>query len=687
MVVGVKDHQRIQQIRLNIVAAQPVWDNERLPPPPGCESFISPANQQDNWMGPMPHHMGKPPFPPQHPPGPPAQYQNLQMYTPPQQPQGCEDQYNPVMNTNTPHPNNPNRIVQFSESGQLVTVENQHFQRPSYDQNCGPVNNQFPPHQNVPAHYSNNNTFPNQFNHSQPRPNFPPQPFPIPNSPQNYHGYPPQEYHPPHSNPPQFQNFENNLSPPPQTMNGQQNQWTGPHSHPPPQPPWFCDPQPQFQPRPPFQQQNFRPPVQNQIKRGMGMKRVVPRQPLNNSVSPAKQMRFEHTKLRTAPSNIRSNLQEIKTVDNLPDTTTTQEPEPEIEEDEETKQYRLKIAEQKALREKILKEKEARRLAAIIEKQNKQENNLNNTSGSGIKPVCVQKTQPQHQPPQRQQPPPQRQQPLPQHQQPPPQRHQAPPQRQHPPPQRQHPPPLRQPQPGPGRGRGRGRNPPSLNRQPMKPLAPGAPVVQIQQMLGTMYKIVKVRTKEGAIVTRKTPLVMNSTGTVASPMKTVSSTAPAPAQRRVVLPQASTKNVGNVGRGGGGGNTFRMISASQTPQGRTLFTVQTTPMSTLNKVQGPPRVVIDKRPINTTMKIVATATPSVPVSTLVTVDNLSLSTSQAQIQKLAKQVGSLSSIKHEPELKRATLRFKNPKEAERFFLKFHRKMIDLSRISVTVVPE
>jgi len=88
---------------------------------------------------------------------------------------------------------------------------------------------------------------------------------------------------------------------------------------------------------------------------------------------PPKQMRFEQNKPKTVPSTTRSNLQEIKTVDNLPDTTTKQEPEPEVEEDEETKKYRLKIAEQKALREKIVKEKEARRLAAILEKKRQQD--------------------------------------------------------------------------------------------------------------------------------------------------------------------------------------------------------------------------------------------------------------------------------------------------------------------------
>lgn len=63
---------------------------------------------------------------------------------------------------------------------------------------------------------------------------------------------------------------------------------------------------------------------------------------------------------------------------------------------------------------------------------------------------------------------------------------------------------------GAGRGRGRGYNnhtnrpvPRQVPAQQLQAPASGAPIVQIQQMMGTVYKIVKVRTKEGAIVTKK----------------------------------------------------------------------------------------------------------------------------------------------------------------------------------------
>lgn len=287
-----------------------------------------------------------------------------------------EHQYHPTMES--PQQNVTNRIVQFSENSQLVTVENQHFQRPPYDQNFDQANNQYQTPQNMHPQI-NNNVFPNQYGNSMPKPNFPPQSFPAANVPQNVGGYPPHEFHQP-QNTTQFQNYDNqnNWNQPHQAMNHQTAMYPQ-QPNPPQHPPMFPNQQqipPRF--RPPFNNQNrFRPPRQAQysgeMRGGTVMKRLQPMQASNSPSIPVKQMRFEHSKQKTP---IRTNLQEIKTVDNLPDTTTAQEPEPEIEEDEETKQYRLKIAEQKALREKVLREKEARRLASIIEKQKNQESQI-----------------------------------------------------------------------------------------------------------------------------------------------------------------------------------------------------------------------------------------------------------------------------------------------------------------------
>lgn len=200
-------------------------------------------------------------------------------------------------------------------------------------------------------------------------------------------GYSQPEYHAsPNALPYQhFDNTPNSWNPPPGPVpiENHQNNYYPPNQPPQPAgPPTFCPPQPQ-PPQPqlrstfPNQDPNFRSPPQQQFQpnsRVSVMKRLAPRPLSNSAVTPMKQMRFEH-KPKMGTTITRSNLQEIKTVDNLPDTT-SKEPEPEVDEDEETKQYRLKIAEQKALREKILKEKEARRLASIIEKQRIQENSI-----------------------------------------------------------------------------------------------------------------------------------------------------------------------------------------------------------------------------------------------------------------------------------------------------------------------
>lgn len=274
-----------------------------------------------------------------------------------------------------PQQNQPIRRVQFSENSQLVTVENQHFQRPPPDQNFGPGQNQFQPPQSTPLPF-------NDF--SGPRQDFHHQPYPAQNPPPNNMGYSQPEYHASPNAPPyqHFDNTPNSWNPPPGPVpiENHQNNFYPPNQPPQPAgPPTFGPPQPQLRSTFPNQDPNFRSPPQQQFQpnsRVSVMKRLAPRPLSNSAATPMKQMRFEH-KPKMGTTITRSNLQEIKTVDNLPDTTSKElEPEPEVDEDEETKQYRIKIAEQKALREKILKEKEARRLASIIEKQRIQENSI-----------------------------------------------------------------------------------------------------------------------------------------------------------------------------------------------------------------------------------------------------------------------------------------------------------------------
>lgn len=290
-----------------------------------------------------------------------------------------KDYAEPQPPIHTPQQNEPTRRVQFSENSQLVTVENQHFQRPPPEQNFSPEQNQFQPPQNTQLPF-------NDF--SGPRPDFHQQPYPSQNPPPNNMGYSQPGYHASPNAPPyqHFDNTSNSWNPPPVhvPIENHQNNFYPPNQ--PPQPaPMFGPqpPQPQLNSTFPKQDPNFRSPPQQQFQpnsRVSVMKRLAPRPLSNSAATPMKQMRFEHKpKISTNIFITRPNLQEIKTVDNLPDTTSKDpepEPEPEVDEDEETKQYRLKIAEQKALREKILKEKEARRLASIIEKQRLQENSI-----------------------------------------------------------------------------------------------------------------------------------------------------------------------------------------------------------------------------------------------------------------------------------------------------------------------
>ncbi|XP_076162699.1 uncharacterized protein LOC143144301 isoform X2 [Ptiloglossa arizonensis] len=90
---------------------------------------------------------------------------------------------------------------------------------------------------------------------------------------------------------------------------------------------------------------------------------------------------------RIKPSN--RNLQEVRTVDTLNNLNSEKKDE---ENDPEMQEYRKKMEEQKRLREKILREKENRRKMAAMEKQNEESKNDNNTSSENTqdtRPVSV----------------------------------------------------------------------------------------------------------------------------------------------------------------------------------------------------------------------------------------------------------------------------------------------------------
>ncbi|XP_069690658.1 RNA-binding protein 33-like isoform X2 [Periplaneta americana] len=82
-----------------------------------------------------------------------------------------------------------------------------------------------------------------------------------------------------------------------------------------------------------------------------------------------KQARFEAGTKRKKRMPDMSNLHEVQTVDMLPTDVCAQLQQPEEEEDEETREYRKKIEQQKREREKFLQRKEERRKLAALEKQ------------------------------------------------------------------------------------------------------------------------------------------------------------------------------------------------------------------------------------------------------------------------------------------------------------------------------
>ncbi|XP_073976806.1 uncharacterized protein isoform X2 [Rhodnius prolixus] len=76
---------------------------------------------------------------------------------------------------------------------------------------------------------------------------------------------------------------------------------------------------------------------------------------------------------------------------------------------------------------------------------------------------------------------------------------------------------------------------------------------------------------------------------------------------------------------------------------------------------------------------------SPPKSRIVIVDNLSASTTQKQLENMAKQMGKVERVKLNSETKRATVIFENTTSAAAFVHKFQRKMVDLSMISLRMV--
>lgn len=684
----------------------------------------------------------------------------------PIQPRVYGDQYQQRIPHNAGSlPNNPpGRMVHFSNDG-LVTVETE--RQPYHNDFCKSYDSNRTVHYSGPPNarlgFQQANSYPSQIHSQNPYNNrvvtMPQQPF----DGTAFSSYPAPaekpEFHEFTDSPAAFGNEYQGFDPQPNTMQQfqgndwgqshvvyegqqqQQQQYFYPENHQQHIPPQMFRPHPGPQhphqrPQrfvPPFTQTNrtmFRGVIRGGRGRGVDLrpplKRIIDNSNSGLNVIPFKQTKFESNKIRKGP--VMSNLHEVQTVDNLPDTTTATLPEPE-EEDEETRQYRLKIDEQKRLREKLLQQKEVRRQMAAVEKQKemlkKKDEELvitDRQAAGDAPPGTVEVVLPSEQRPNIIKP-------------------NTPGDIQG----------IRKPtvsmvQRGvlrqgmivQQRGRGVLRRgnihqriglPVTSSDVGVNRIVTNTPRQVIQDMTPqhtsitqpAAYKIVRVRTKEGSIEVRKTPINLDGQPIIT---RTVSKTDTPMAQQQRTLPVAGRRlvisnmprfqhnintqmrgglvsNRGIVPRGGFRGRAnITISSASVVVSSEALPTTSKQPLTvgqrfTLQanqqKVQpqdaSPPKSNRVVMPPDLQAAAAIASNITIPNSCLVTVDNLSASTSKAQIVKMARQVGEIQTAKLEPKLKRATLRFREASSAGAFFKKFQRKMVDLSMINVTVVPE
>ncbi|XP_029639994.1 RNA-binding protein 33-like isoform X2 [Octopus sinensis] len=73
-------------------------------------------------------------------------------------------------------------------------------------------------------------------------------------------------------------------------------------------------------------------------------------------------------------------------------------------------------------------------------------------------------------------------------------------------------------------------------------------------------------------------------------------------------------------------------------------------------------------------------------ATMIAVDNLSSSTTERTMHQMAKSCGHVESLQLLKSQRKALIRFRTGDQAQKFFKKFHRHMLDLSHINVTVLP-
>ncbi|KAK5849574.1 hypothetical protein PBY51_013900 [Eleginops maclovinus] len=392
-------------------------------------------------------------------------------------------------------------------------------------------------------------------------------------------------------------------------------------------------------------------------------------------------------------------------------------------EDEETRQYRLKIEEQKRLREEILKRKEIRRqMQAGVRKKELLDRISSQTPSQGPTPQS-QPAQPNQQTPQ-----PVQQQQQPQQQQRPPQQQQQQ-QQQRPLPQRP-PQPLNQIFKNPNQA-----IPPNGSPQILMP----RPNVKARlQMLKGNAQQQQQQTPPGLlpdqqwtqqnVQQQRRNSVQNRPGVQVQPVpqKNIPLTPPVgqiltlavgpqPGAKRTVMQRTKSleeqqvpQKVRVVKLSGAGAGVGSPVQQQQQPG-----TWSTPPLNqrkvTLEGPQGPGaappagrgispqqnRVVVSGRgrgrgvgPVGRGRPMSTRQSPRGAVETercTVSIEGLSSSTTDAQLQNLLKSIGPIEMFKMMPQQRKAVAKFSNSQHATSFQMSFHRHMIDLSHIDVSLI--
>ncbi|XP_017886720.1 RNA-binding protein 33-like [Ceratina calcarata] len=323
------------------------------------------------------------------------------------------------------------------------------------------------------------------------------------------------------------------------------------------------------------------------------------------------------------------NLQEVRTVDTLSSTSDEKKDE-EMPEDPEMQEYKKKMEEQKRLREKILREKENRRKMAAMEKQNEETKNEGISLSENIqdaKPVSVLMGVVKDVS-------------------------------------------ANKAQAAVGRGRGR-----PISAQCTEEKQSCVRIVRtIQtsvpdslQESNSGHATGQMNCQSGArrVVIQK-PL--SNTQKVVKAQLLTQKTGQPDAVRKVV----------HTGQKMNTGSQRIVIAKSASNLQKTVINVQEISSTSGQKiVSNPQRVVLQKAP--TQQKKV----PEIKTNT-VRVENLAASTSEAQIRRMCQGIGTIESIQMGE--RSATIVFKTQSAAMVFHKKYQRKMIDLSLITVRLVP-